>query len=71
MSGVGIEEMVQEGGQLRVRGSEGFTFALVDRNRSAWTEEQRRAILYRCIKEMQLRIEHGSWSEEWLGWKSS
>ena len=48
-----------------------FTFALLDRNRSAWTDEQRRAIIHKCIKEMQLRIEHGSWSEEWLGWKSS
>ncbi len=48
-----------------------FAFALLDRNRSVWADEQRRAIIHRCVKEMQLRIEHGTWSEEWLGWRSS
>lgn len=48
-----------------------FAFALLDRNRSIWTDEQRGAIVHRCVKEMQLRIDHGTWSEEWLGWRSS
>jgi len=45
-----------------------LAFALLDRDRKAWTDEQRAAILRYCMKEMEMRLKYGQWSEEWLGW---
>jgi hypothetical protein len=45
-----------------------LAFALLDRERRSWTDEQRTMILQRCIKEMELRLKYGRWPEEWLGW---
>lgn len=45
-----------------------LAFALLDRDRRAWTDEQRVTIVRRCIKEMEMRLKYGRWSEEWLGW---
>ena len=45
-----------------------LAFALLDRERRAWTDEQRATILRCCRKEMEMRLKYGRWSEEWLGW---
>ena len=45
-----------------------LAFALLDRDRRAWTDEQRVTIVRRCMKEMEMRLKYGQWSEEWLGW---